>query len=183
MSQEIANTIMVSEESINSAFSIYCSIDELKKKLINEIFVPQLKELANKKELKFNQCNNPFEQYWNFRFIDSTKNNMIYAFEFQKKDHKELLYGIDRYIDRKPDNHKHQNTADIKTQYDEYMGDNKENWKKNDWWVIYKYIEKPEYKDWSQVAYVDIKNGKLIEYIEKKISELQSIAKPIREIG
>jgi hypothetical protein len=174
MSEEINKIVLNDKLCFDSFIQIVKIRNSIKSEVLKKTLPILLNEISNINNLTLNWnqnkiCSNSTVQYSDFYFSSDklAKNNLIFNFQFQGKDHKDLIFGF-TFIDQKTkllfDNneiHKDFNTA---------YGISKS----SDAWLCYKSYD--NYIDWNDLNVLQrINFGEFETNLKEKISLLAEI--------
>lgn len=162
MGDDLINILMSDNNNIDSAFTIANNINILKKAIIENKLIPDLKKLSEKLKLKLDvKENNYSSPYWGFCFYKEDWKSLRMRFEFQTGDYKNFIYG-------------YTNSQEIASE--ELIKRSKQLGNSSKAWLGYNSFS--GYKDWDKDTFITIANNdnknenNLIVAIEAKIKEL-----------
>jgi len=166
MEKDVIKTL---KGNIDASFIIAENINVLKRSIFEENFKTTMKEIADhfRFEIEFAE-KEPSDIEWWVSFKNPAWPSIQLAFAFEMPNNNSMYYGYSHSDAYNPDI-----PASLQNGIDTFLGSN--GWKDNDYWPIYKYMEK--HKDWNKETYKDIINGEgeMKSLIEAKIKELLEI--------
>jgi hypothetical protein len=174
MSEEINNIILDDKLSFESFIQVVKIRNNIKAEILKKIVPSLLNEISNKNNLTLNWnqntfCSNSAIQYSGFYFSNEKliQRNLIFNFQFQGKDHKDLIFGF-TFIDQK-NKHLFDNTK-IHKDFNTAYGTSKS----SEAWMCYKSYE--NYLNWNDLNVLKKINFREFEIdLKEKISLLTEI--------
>lgn len=174
MSDEINKIILDDKLSFESFIQIVKIRNNIKSEILRKILPSLLNEISRENNLMLNWnqntiCSNSTVQYSDFYFSNDklTKNNLFFNFQFQGKDHKDLIFGFcfndweNKHLFDNSEIHKDFNTA---------FGVSKS----SDAWLCYKSYD--NFIDWNDLNVLKrINFGELEKDLKEKINLLSEI--------
>lgn len=161
MENEIVGHLLKNKESVESAFLVSENINNLKKRIIKDYFIKQMKEIAKEHDYEFDYIEGDcLQKEWTFFFIKPEWKRFKIGFNFDRDNLRDLDYGITVKRDDI-------SIPDELCQLKGYLS--------NKCWM---YKRMPKYNIWGKLEFVEIVSGgeDLKKYILERVNELMSVA-------
>lgn len=149
------------QENIKSAFQIAFEIEEIKKWIITRYLIPQLKEIAIKRELIFDE---------------KEAKEMEFVFKKEEWINTRIKFRSDGYFT----NNRYFGLVKPSEKFPMYSDENTiiklgQIGEETDWWFCYKPMER--FRNWTIDDFANMHNGEIAKDIENKIDEVLEITK------
>jgi hypothetical protein len=163
MQKEYMDAILKDADNVSAAFIILqnISINEIKRQILEEKFIPSLKELVCKLEMDIMDINISKDSYWCFSFSKEEWKPFKIVFGFENNSLQNLFYAIGKV-----------DCIDFEKKIVDYLRQLK-NYKHSEVWQLFQFMDK--YRDNEFFINICSNNSDVINDIKEKIEEIEGI--------